>query len=136
MHLRAISSVTAVVALLGVGLGAGCLAEDSVDAVCHERGRTPAVLAGNGAPTAITLAVSCEVDLALAHWNLYAPQGSVGAPSESAVLTADRAQGRAFALTGTFAPQAYVRLDAVEVSATRDDGVHDTLIVVDWSVAP
>lgn len=126
----------AVVALLGVGASAGCVAEDSVDAVCHERARTPAVLAGNGTPTAVALTVSCEQDLALAQWNLHAAPASVGAPSESAVLAADRARGREFALVGTFTPQAYVRLDAVEVSATRDDGVHDTLIVVDWSVAP
>jgi hypothetical protein len=65
-----------------------------------------------------------------------APPASFGAPSASAVLTADRAQGREFALSGTFTPQSYVSLDAIAVSATRDDGVHDTLIVVDWSVAP
>lgn len=125
---------SAVVALLG--LSAGCLAEDSVDAVCHERGRTPAMLVGDGAPVAVTLSIDCEVDLAITAWGLLAPPASFGAPSESAVLTADRAQGRAFALAGTFTPQSYVSLDAIVVSATRDDGVHDRLVIVDWSVAP
>lgn len=110
----------------------GCFAEDSIDFVCHERARAPAVLPIDQA-VELSLELSCDEDLSVSGWDLVAPPRGLGPPSESTTLTADRAQGREFRLVGTFTARSYVDLEAIRVSAVGDDRRNVLILRVDWS---
>lgn len=121
--------------LLAVAVLPACFAEDSVGYVCEERGRSPTVLA-IGQPNALSLELSCDQELTLTQWSLQAAPASVGPPSGSVALTADRPTGRDFTLTGTFTPQSYWRLDDLLIVATDERGVRDRIVEIDWEHPP
>lgn len=115
-----------------LAIAPACVAEDSIDFVCHERARAPAVLPIDQAVD-LSLELTCEEDLAVSRWSLSAPPRGLGPPSEGAALTADRAQGREFRLVGTFTARSYVNLEEIRVTAVDDDTRSVLILRVDWS---